>query len=297
MITKTKSITHPLKDLNLDNPVKLILLAECLKVNNCSEHFFNKVEKFFWKTPSQQLRVMCRVVFYACKSKHVPKKKVRDFVVKVIDFIGQQILSYGDLVAASEMVWLTRKMLNDGSDLSSVVMDHFSIKNLNESMYNSSPKLPKSEIDAIEPSNHLIMSSAKLNSRNDRISSLMRPKRKSMLKVPTQKKRKNSILKNDDDDPKENELSDTTENDDDSELDSNKQSRNQSDHNNDDDDDDDQPDFSIPQLVDIKKYNYAEWKNLDKNYTLQNLYSRMTKTPSESSPSPSPKSSKTRSKK
>lgn len=227
LIPKTKSIPHSLKDMNFDNPVKLILLAECLKVNPCSEHFFNKIEKLFWKTPQKQLRVMCRVVFYACKSKHVPIKKIRDFVTKVIDFIGEQIASYGDLVGTSEMVWLMRKMLNDGSEISTVVKDNFSIKTC-ETFINSSMK-------DFEPGKtqrrQRIMSTSKITDLpasvpdvpNSNITKISRGKRKSVPKIPIKKKKKDKESEKEEEKEEKSrhsDLSDATDNDDDDDDDS-----------------------------------------------------------------------------
>lgn len=48
------------------------------------------------------------------------------------------------------------------------------------------------------------------------------------------------------------------------------------DDDQDEDNDNDEPNFDLPKLVDVRSYNYPGWKNLDKEFTLQNMYSRMT---------------------
>ena len=111
LVQRTKFIPDTLKDLSLEKPVKLILLAECLKTVDCDEEFFDKIEDFFWKIPSNQIRAICRVLFYACYSKSLKKKKIKAFITKVIDFIGDQLMKYTDLVSSSEMIWLVKKML------------------------------------------------------------------------------------------------------------------------------------------------------------------------------------------
>lgn len=133
LIPRVKFIPETLKNLDLDKPVKLLLLAECLKVIDCPDDFFKVITKFFWKTPTTQLRIMCRVVFHACKSQKVPRKRIRSLISKVSQFIGKQIVTYGDLQAASEMVWLMRKMLNDDGNLQKLMLLHFSTKNLYKS--------------------------------------------------------------------------------------------------------------------------------------------------------------------
>ncbi|OHT09134.1 hypothetical protein TRFO_22148 [Tritrichomonas foetus] len=114
LMQKTKFIPETLMNLSLERPGKLVLLAEGLKGNDCTVDFYDKAEEFFWTTPSNHVRPMCRVLYFASYSKLLKKRRVRSFITKVIDYIGEQLIKYNDLVGASEMVWLVKKMLVNG---------------------------------------------------------------------------------------------------------------------------------------------------------------------------------------
>lgn len=123
LIPSIDTLPPSLTTVDRIQPIRYILLSEALRYIDCPLDLFKKYDEVFWTTKNDFSRLSCRTIYQMLSSQQIPDEEVKNTIVRMIKYIGENTLANTNIPFCNEMTWILRRMITQKHRARDIVID------------------------------------------------------------------------------------------------------------------------------------------------------------------------------